>query len=171
MSATESVSSARKMSDSYARKVVNLCSQLKVISAKLQPGSYVVRIRAGSVIHVLGCMRASDAVPGILRQIELTVPWPGANGFHPLAGNQWGFHPAVRALIQIGLPSVKAILKDLPHEKDQVRRRLMGSVMLNVCGSRLAKFMLAQAITTQKTAAARKRIRSALNHVQNPGFY
>ena len=170
LSAAESMASARKMSDSYARKVADLCSQLKVISAKFQPGSDVWRVRAGCVIHVLGCMRASDAVPAILRQIELTVPWPGVNGFQPMTMIQWRHYPAVHALTQIGLPSVKAILKGLPHEKDQVRRRLMARVMLNVCGARFAKFMLMQAIAGQKSAAGRKRIRSAITCIENPGL-
>jgi len=81
-------------------------------------------------IHLLGQMRAEDAVPELLDLIELD-----AEPIMRYTAIQWhGRFPAQIALSKIGLPSVREIGKRLPSENSPAKRKLFFAVVRSVLG-------------------------------------
>ncbi len=121
--------------------------------------------QAISLIYLLGAMRVARAAPAILEAIALAPRWHGllGDGIQPILLT--GRYPAVSALISIGMPSVRAILKVLPTERSALRRKLMVQVMVGVEGRPVARFRLRRLIAKATTAAAKTDLEAALRDV------
>ncbi len=126
-----------------------------------------------AIIHLLGCMRSGGAVPHLLKRITFSSAIPLATFHLPDGGGIvdaafWGEHPAVNALISIGMPSVRAVLKALPTEVVPLRQRLMVQVLVVVEGQAVAKFRLKLLIAKAATAAVKTNLTAALIDVDAP---
>ena len=106
--------------------------------------------------------RVSAGVPALLKCIDLRYMPPLSSMIYyaPM-----GPFPAEQALIRIGMPSVRAILKVLPTERSALRRKLMVPVMVGVEGRAVTNFRLRRAIAKATTAAAKANLKAALHDV------
>lgn len=113
---------------------------------------------------LLGDLRASEAVPVLLRDIEYKVPKyiPLAYELGLVEGPGW--HPAVESLIKIGMPSVNPVVKRLgDYGEDCLGRRLCIGVLREILGPRLAKARLGIAMEETEDETIRVHLRAALN--------
>ena len=122
--------------------------------------------RAISLIYLLGAMRVGRAAPAMVEGIALAPHWHGLlrDALPPPFIIEGGY-PAVPALVRVGMPSVRAILKVLPTERSALRRKLMVQVMVGVEGRAVARFRLRRLIAKATTAAAKTDLEAALRDV------
>ena len=127
-----------------------------------QPG--LTNRAEAAITHLLGRLRAEDAVSALLRRITfISVINDLGNGI--VTAYSWGHHPAVNALISIGPPSVRAILTMLPQETNPLRRRLMVKVLVGVEGRAVTRFRLRRAIAKAANASEGANLTAALAYI------
>jgi hypothetical protein len=151
--------SINKIQVSYRRLV-------KTLLGRIESNRLANCAEAGS-IYSLGYLRAIAAVPELLKRVAFAnlVNEPKSR---IVLGYLWGMYPAKRALISIGMPSVRAILKVLPTERSALRRKLMVQVLVGVEGRAVTKFRLRRLIAKATTAAAKTDLEAALRDVPPP---
>jgi hypothetical protein len=109
-------------------------------------------------IYVLGQLRATAAVTVLIEDIDLK-----ASKFDPKVGlGRWGSYPAQEALSKIGNPAVNMILDRLPGEKDELRRKLMCFVLIDVEGKPFGKLRLKLKYDEETDPAKKKNLELAL---------
>jgi len=107
---------------SYHDIIGNIMAQLRQDGLKNESKVYAV--------YLLGQLKAAQAVTVLLENIDLK-----ASKVDPKGGiGRWGVYPAQEALSKIGQPAVNMILDKLPTERDELRRKLMCSVIADVEG-------------------------------------
>ncbi len=118
---------------------------------------------ARAAIYLLGLYRMSSAAPRLVEEItcfplgEVVRPLPLVYLGRPF--------PAVNALISIGMPSVRAIIKILPQEANPLRRKLMVRVLIGVEGNAVTRFRLERAIAKAPNAIVKANLAAALDDV------
>jgi hypothetical protein len=117
------------------------------------------RMRAGDPLQVrwamlfLGKFRVSDGIPVLMEYVDYR---------YTTCGILEESYPAVKALTQIGPPAADAALTAIPHEPNELRRRLFGRVLVNVHGLDQARQLVADAAARAEDDTAKDRLREAL---------
>jgi HEAT repeat protein len=78
------------------------------------------------------------------------------------AETPWDRYPAVEALIEIGNPSIRAMLAKLEATDDEHVRNLSARVIYHVEGPELSKIVVQLAIAQQNDPKKKKRLEAAL---------
>ena len=81
----------------------------------------------------------------------------------------WGPYPAVDALIEIGLPSVRYMIENLSEKNDKDVRRRSLEVMIGFSGHQdieLANFFLLRALKEENDPKKQKNLSDALNDLK-----
>jgi hypothetical protein len=119
-------------------------------------------------ILLLGDLRAPEAIPALLKNLEYRNPRKFlVDGYElgPVEGPGW--HPAVESLIKIGMPAVGPAIEKLgAYTQDCLGRRLCIVVLKQVLGPRLAKVRLEMAVDEAKDDAARANLKAALEQLE-----
>lgn len=105
---------------------------------------------------LLGDLRAAEAVPILLENLEYRVPrFTGYTSGRFAAVRGSAMHPATEALVKIGMPAVEPLVEKLAGlSEDGVARRLGVLVLDEILGRRLARARLQKAIEWAEKAAA-----------------
>ncbi|MGC9261524.1 MAG: hypothetical protein ACP5I8_15790 [Phycisphaerae bacterium] len=112
-----------------------------------------------AAMYLLGVYRVAEGVPILLANINFRYLPPKSSR---IVIGPPGPHPAVWALDQIGMPSVRAILKTLPREAIAQKRQLMIRVMVGVEGSAVASFRVRRLLAAAKTGKQKANLAAAL---------
>lgn len=115
-----------------------------------------------AAMFLMGIWRLSDGVPNLIQKItsQFVVPENAAQMVGPT------HHPAVQALIRIGMPSIHAILKALPGESNALRRKLMVQVMIGVEGKAVSRFRLQGLKAKQQNPQFQAHLAAALKDLE-----
>lgn len=118
--------------------------------------------RRAVAMYLLGVFRISEGVPILIQKITFRFipPKTSRSELGPSS-----FNPAVESLSQIGMPSVRAILKMLPEETNPLRRELMVRVLVGVEGHAVTRFRLERAIAKALNAGAKANLQAALKGI------
>jgi len=105
---------------------------------------------------LLGDLRAAEAVPVLLENLEYRVPRFTDGGYaQTMAVKGSGMHPATEALVKIGMPAVEPLVEKLAGvSEDCVARRLGVLVLDDILGRRLTRARLQKAIAWAEKSAA-----------------
>jgi len=106
-----------------------------------------------SAMYLLGELRTVDGIPVLLEHIDYQ--------YSPYGVLAESF-PAVRALANIGMPAVQAILAALPKEASALRRQLMCSVIYKVHGRYDAVRLVQRALAAADGAKQKANLKAAL---------
>ncbi len=121
-------------------------------------------VRAAAM-YLLGAYRMAGAAPFLVHNVDFVYQGGIIKGL-PLV--EVGARPGVAALVRIGMPGVRAILKVLPGVASPNRRRLMVLVMDGVEGRAVARFRLGRSLARATTAAQRANLTAALADIPPP---
>ena len=111
-------------------------------------------------IYLLGRLRANPAVPILLDNIAFK-----ATKVDPKGGiGRWGMYPAQEALVRIGTPAVNMILDRLPTEREEIRRKLMCSVISDVEGKTFGKLVIKIRYDEESDPANKENLQLALKY-------
>jgi hypothetical protein len=114
-------------------------------------------------IYLLGRLRASAAVTILLDNIAFK-----ATKVDPKGGiGRWGMYPAQEALVRIGTPAVNMILDRLPSEREELRRKLMCSVISDVEGKAFAKLAIKIRFDEESDPANKENLQLALKYLES----
>ena len=113
-------------------------------------------------IRTLGEYRAAHAAPVLVRQVDFARPIGDGDGgrTHPLH-----IYPAAGALIQIGLPSIDAIIARLSHDATDRELKLFAWVIQRIDGQEIGIFRLRHFVETEKCSQSHRRQMSRLIEV------
>jgi hypothetical protein len=114
------------------------------------------------IVYVLGQWRADKAVTALVDMIDLMAVRVDPK----LAPGRWGLHPAQEALARIGRPSVTLILKKLGGENNELRRRLMCMVLIDVEGKGIAALRVQKVLEATDDPAQRANLEAALTELR-----
>jgi len=105
---------------------------------------------------LLGDLRAAEAVPILLENLEYRVPrFTGYTSGRFAAVRGSAMHPATEALVKIGMPAVEPLVEKLAGlSEDGVARRLGVLVLDEILGRRLARARLQMVIEEGDKALA-----------------
>ncbi len=133
-----------------------------VVSTLIQQAGSGQGAARAAAMYLLGLLRLPDAVPILIRNLgfRFVPPPPGHAELGPAS-----FYPAESALVSIGMPSVRAILKLLPHENSPLRRKLMVRVLDGVEGRAVTQFRLRRAIKNASGPQIRANLQAALKDI------
>ena len=109
-------------------------------------------------IYLLGQLRATAAVTILIENINLKA----SNVDRKSGIGRWGMYPAQEALSKIGNPAVNMIIDLLPGEKEELRRKLMCFVLVEVEGADTAKYILRQAVAAESDPNRQVNLQDAL---------
>ena len=130
------------------RRLHSIKSLMRILDDESLPNS--ARMESA---RMLGHLRASQAVDLLIKHIRLGPLFvsDGANE-----------HPCHDALIRIGKPASKAVLKELHKPMKELRRMALVTVLAGVEGRQVGRFMLQQEIAKAKTPEARHNLQLGL---------
>lgn len=115
-------------------------------------------------ILLLGELRAAEAVPVLMRNIDYVNPRAADGGY---ALGIPGGYPAVEALIRIGMPSVDAVVKQLRTYKEACEgRRLCCVVLRDILGYNLALARLQMALDQERDEGAKACLSAAATNLK-----
>jgi hypothetical protein len=105
---------------------------------------------------LLGDLRAAEAVPVLIENLEYRVPRFEGGSFGRFAAVRGSaMHPATEALVKIGMPAVEPVVEKLAGlSEDCVARRLGVLVLDEILGRRLARARLQMVIEEGDKALA-----------------
>lgn len=110
-------------------------------------------------ICLLGFNRMDGAVQDMLKFITLEVPAKSHFRAPP-----WETRPTVEALIRIGKPATKALLKHLESVEDEQTRKLSIVVISHIEGPEVGRFSVETAIKKQTDPEKKKKLREGLRY-------
>jgi hypothetical protein len=120
---------------------------------------------ANLAIRVLGEMRATEAVPALVKWLSILDEMPLALT-HAIGPEEI---PAAAALICIGRPAELALLKKI-RESGSGALNLLPCILVKMEGEKITKLILEDAIAGEKLAEARGNLEAALTVLrQKPG--
>ena len=172
--AIEALRSMEKMSDAERE------SLLKVLEQRWQTlqGVLLTNLNGAnddinfSSAYLLGLYRFEQAAGNLARVIDLENK--DADRHENRREPRWDRYPAVEALIRIGKPSVREVLRRLETSDDPHVRALSARVIFYVEGPEVSKLVIQTAIKAQSDPVKKQRLESALPLVkggeyQKPG--
>lgn len=121
---------------------------------------------AKSAILLLGQMRADHAAPLLAAHIRFTLiedRWKHQGLQPPTPAQQ---HPAFAALIQIGLPSVDALLDQAANMHDTKNDPLAGITLSILLGQRPAIALINDAIANTQDEKQKQRLNALITEMQ-----
>jgi hypothetical protein len=111
---------------------------------------------------LLGNLRATEAVPVLLENIEYKNPRTMVVD-EPLGSGGW--YPAAEALSKIGMPAIPPTIDNLgTYDTNCLGRQLCCWVIKEILGPRLGKVRLEMAIEESREPAAKENLTAALRH-------
>jgi hypothetical protein len=121
-------------------------------------------------ILALGVLRASEAAPILIKYIKVRN-----TGFDPNVSDEkvsldWHF-PALRALIQIGEPSIRYLRQAIARAEDDITIQLAVVGIIRIEGRELAQFhlkALRKDVICEVIHGSEENIEKALSFVENP---
>jgi hypothetical protein len=116
---------------------------------------------AVSAIRLLGELRAKESVDLLASRIAFPAPSGGKRVILRLPDLAQDY-PAVGALIEIGAPSVPAVLNVLSENSDALSLQNASWVLLQVLGDKCARLALDEALNKEQNPKRKDRIRKAL---------
>ena len=141
----EKESSTFKVVKAYKELTEELTKQLKDESLRLEDKVHV--------IYMLGELRAADAVPLLIQNIDLD-----AAPMMKYGAIQWhGRYPAQVALAKIGMPGVTGILNALPGEQDLGKKEVMFKVVYSVLGAETGYTFIDEQLSKKKLSKEKKQ--------------
>jgi hypothetical protein len=116
-------------------------------------------------IYLLGelCPRDISSIDALVENIDFVASRRDIG----LTIGRWGTYPAQEALVRIGMPAVYVILRVyLPTENDQLRRRLMCSVLQAVLGKDIGTIILKQRLDKESEPTKKANLQAALQELE-----
>jgi HEAT repeat protein len=117
---------------------------------------------AKDAILLLGRLRSTSSVPWLLDRLTFSVFYKETKRPQPPADR----FPAVQALIDIGLPSIKPVLARAAANNDPEVRVAAGAVLVGILGSRGAVTRLESEIAAAREPAAKAALQATLDHLR-----
>jgi len=114
------------------------------------------------VMLVLGKLRASRAVPLLVRHLTYEAFYK--NTKRPQTTED--LYPAVSALIEIGSPSLKAVLERVTNESDPTVTRTAAAVIRGVLGERWASSWLKEEAGAERLGDRRRRLEAVAHAIE-----
>ena len=137
--------------DFRKRRLASVAALIKLVRDKRVPLS--IRLEA---VRILEVVRAPEAVDALLSQLtSITAEKFGEKTFETL-------YPCVPALVKIGKPSSRAVLKELRKPMKKIRRLALAVVLAGVEGRKVGRLLINDEITEADSAAVRKNLKLGL---------
>lgn len=125
---------------------------VKIVADNETPRS--TRVRA---VQILGKFRAAEATEVLVRHVDKIIPET------ILGKTVSSLYPCVPALIKVGKPSSRAVLKELRKPMKGTRRLALAVVLAGVEGRQVGRFMLQHEIAKAKTPEERRNLQASMN--------
>jgi len=116
------------------------------------------------VIYLLGELRAHKAISVLIKYIDLKA----TRNDPKTRIARWGPYPAQEALVKIGRHAVWMILDKLPDEKNELRRRLMSHVIIDVHGRDIGAILIRKRLDLEKDPARWANLEAAQQYFEQP---
>lgn len=111
-----------------------------------------------AIAYLLGFYRMEQSVPHLSKYIALKIEKIERVKALPL----YGEYPVVEALIRIGNPAIRQMIKNIESSDDEKVRKLSARVIRYVDGPEIAKFRLEKTIEKQSDPTKKSRLKAAL---------
>jgi HEAT repeat protein len=135
-------------------------------SRSAQDSEYVRHQAKYTAINLLGDLRAVEAVPVLLANLEYINPDIVVVGSLVEEGQRY---IAAEALSKVGMPAVKPIIDKLgEYDKDALGRRLCCWSLKRILGDRLSQLRLQIAIEETRSETAKANLKAALPYFRTP---
>ena len=148
---------ARASSDILQRREAEIDVLMQLLERRLVNDDRQGTVK--DVMLVLGKLRASRAVPLLVRNLTYEAFYK--NTKRPQTTED--LYPAVAALIEIGSPSLKAVLERVTNESDPTVTRTAAAVIHGVLGGRWASSWLKEEASTERLGDRKRRL-EAVGH-------
>lgn len=110
-----------------------------------------------AILYALGELRAKQAVPLLLENLEYGMPTGNIKWFP-----KYGPCPACTALSRIGLPAVPAILAEIKKQHPSGNVGLLAGTLIDMGGAGFAHFLLSEEIKHSTDKSEIQRLQLAL---------
>jgi hypothetical protein len=134
-------------------------------------GEKTPNVNQCAAVYYLGKMRVAEAAKILAERIDLQLDLT-----RPIIEKHWVVceikkYPAVEALIEIGNPSISAVIRNLAESDDVKVRELSFKVLYHIEGDKdIVQLRLQKALTAEKDLQKQARLQSALKALAETSF-
>lgn len=108
----------------------------------------------------LGMMRASEAADSLATNMALQPP---LDPHYAVYGPPFGYNPVIDALVAIGNPSIRAVMRNLAESDDAKVREFSLQVLVRIDGDKdIVRLRLQKALKAEKDSQSQARLQAAL---------
>jgi hypothetical protein len=121
--------------------------------------------KAKTAVILLGKLRYSKAVPFLVKHLQMLSPPAVMKGTEPFLKIQRDY-PCVRALIEIGTPSLDPLLKKLSQSNDDRTLNLTAAVYKELLGEKVALAYIRSQTPSEEGSVATKSISKLVDRIK-----